>query len=86
MGRAWESLLCISEGEDLEISGAFLERGTEEDKTEEEREGRDESAGWLGKKLWGESGREQVPEGCRVARALLCFMFKMFTMKLFAFR
>lgn len=53
VGRAWESLLCIREGEDLEIPAAFLEGGTEEDKTEEEGEGRDESAGWLGKKLWG---------------------------------
>lgn len=46
------ALLGRTEGEDLEFPGAFLEGGAE-DKPEEEGRGRDESAGCLGRILWG---------------------------------
>lgn len=69
-GQSLESCAALQrEGEDLEIPGAFLEGGAEEDKKGEAGEGRDESAGWLGGNLGVRRGGGESPRS--MARALL---------------
>lgn len=82
-GQSLESCAALQrEGEDLEIPGAFLEGGAEEDKKGEAGEGRDESAGWLG----GESGGKEGGGGKVLGVWPELFYLFMFLMKLFTLR
>lgn len=81
-GQSLESCAALQrEGEDLEIPGAFLEGGAEEDKKGEAGEGRDESAGWLGGNLGVRRGGGKVLGVWPELFYLFMFLMKLFTLR-----